>query len=257
MRTLSNFIDGRLVPPRSGGYLDDVNPATEEVIARIPDSEAGDVDDAVQAARRAFPSWRRTSAEQRSRLLLALADLIEAEADSLAKTESQDNGKTVLLARRLDIPRAVANFRFFATAILHESTSAHMTDGVALNYTLRQPMGVAGLISPWNLPLYLLSWKIAPAIASGNTCVAKPSELTPLTAQRLAELSLQAGIPAGVMNIVHGLGGKAGAALTEHPHVPLISFTGGTVTGEKVAATAAPKFKKLSLELGGKNPNLV
>jgi aminomuconate-semialdehyde/2-hydroxymuconate-6-semialdehyde dehydrogenase len=257
MRTLSNFIDGRLVPPRSGGYLDDVNPATEEVIARIPDSEAGDVDDAVQAARRAFPSWRRTSAEQRSRLLLALADLIEAEADSLAKIESEDNGKTVSLARRLDIPRAVANFRFFATAILHESTSAHMTDGVALNYTLRQPMGVAGLISPWNLPLYLLSWKIAPAIASGNTCVAKPSELTPLTAQRLAELSLQAGIPAGVMNIVHGLGGKAGAALTEHPHVPLISFTGGTVTGEKVAATAAPKFKKLSLELGGKNPNLV
>jgi aminomuconate-semialdehyde/2-hydroxymuconate-6-semialdehyde dehydrogenase len=257
MRTLSNFIDGRLVPPRSGGYLDDVNPATEEIIARIPDSDGADVDDAVQAARRAFPAWRQTPAEQRSRLLLALADLIEAEADSLAATESEDNGKTVSLARRLDIPRAVANFRFFGTAILHESTSAHMTDRAALNYTLRQPMGVAGLISPWNLPLYLLSWKIAPAIASGNTCVAKPSELTPLTAQRLAELSLQAGIPAGVINIVQGLGAKAGAALTEHPDVPLISFTGGTVTGERVAATAAPKFKKLSLELGGKNPNLI
>jgi len=257
MRTLSNFIGGAFVPPRSGEYLDDMSPATEEVIARIPDSDAADVDDAVQAAKRAFPAWSRTAAEQRSRLLLKLADLIEAELEPLAALESEDNGKTVSLARRLDIPRAVANFRFFATAILHDSTSAHVTDGTALNYTLRQPLGVAGLISPWNLPLYLLSWKIAPAIASGNSCVAKPSELTPLTAQRLAELSLQAGIPAGVINIVHGLGGKAGAALTEHRDVPLISFTGGTVTGEKVAAAAAPKFKKLSLELGGKNPNVI
>jgi aminomuconate-semialdehyde/2-hydroxymuconate-6-semialdehyde dehydrogenase len=190
-------------------------------------------------------------------LLLRLADLIERDLDELAALESRDNGETVVLAKRLDIPRAVANFRFFATAILHQSTEAHATDGIALNYTLRQPLGVAGLISPWNLPLYLLSWKIAPAIASGNTCVAKPSELTPLTANRLAELSLEAGIPAGVINIVHGLGGSAGAAITEHPDVAAISFTGGTVTGAKVAAAAAPRFKKLSLELGGKNPNLI
>jgi aminomuconate-semialdehyde/2-hydroxymuconate-6-semialdehyde dehydrogenase len=254
---LANFIDGLFVAPRGGAYLDDLEPATGELLARIPDSNRDDVDDAVRAAKRAFPSWSKTPVEQRSRLLLKLADLIEQHLDELAALESRDNGKTVALATRLDIPRAVANFRFFATAILHQSTEAHATDATALNYTLRQPIGVAGLISPWNLPLYLLSWKIAPAIASGNTCVAKPSELTPLTANRLAELSLEAGIPPGVINIVHGLGGSAGAAITEHPDVRLISFTGGTVTGAKVAAAAAPQFKKLSLELGGKNPNLI
>jgi len=211
----------------------------------------------VQAAKRAFPAWSATGAEERSRILLKIADLIEQNLDELARLESEDNGKTVALATRMDIPRAVANFRFFATAILHQSSEAHLTDQRALNYTLRQPIGVAGLISPWNLPLYLLSWKIAPALAAGNSCVAKPSELTPLTANRLAELSLEAGLPPGVMNIVHGYGAKAGAAICEHPDVPLISFTGGTVTGAKVAAAGAPLFKKLSLELGGKNPNLI
>jgi aminomuconate-semialdehyde/2-hydroxymuconate-6-semialdehyde dehydrogenase len=254
---LANFIDGKFVAPRSGAYFEDVNPATAETIAEIPDSDRRDVDDAVRAAKRAFSSWSGLRAEERSRVLLRLADLIEQNLESLARLESEDNGKPVALARRMDIPRAVANFRFFATAILHGSSEAHVTDSVALNYTLRQPVGVAGLISPWNLPLYLLSWKIAPAIAAGNTCVAKPSELTPLTANRLAELSLEAGLPAGVMNIVHGYGAKAGAALCEHPDVPLISFTGGTVTGGKVAAAAAPLFKKLSLELGGKNPNVI
>jgi aminomuconate-semialdehyde/2-hydroxymuconate-6-semialdehyde dehydrogenase len=254
---LANFIGGEFVAPRSGTYFDDLRPATGETIAEVPDSDARDVDLAVHAAKEAFGGWSRTSREDRSRLLLKIADLIEQNLDELALCESDDNGKPVSLAKRMDIPRAVANFRFFATAILHESTEAHATDGVALNYTLRQPIGVAGLISPWNLPLYLLSWKIAPALASGNTCVAKPSELTPLTAHRLAELSVEAGLPPGVMNIVHGLGGKAGAAICEHPDVPLISFTGGTVTGAKVAAAAAPMFKKLSLELGGKNPNLV
>lgn len=252
---LANFIDGAFVGTDS--YFDDIAPATEEVIAEIPDSDARDVDAAVQAAKRVFPAWSRTPAAERSRLLLKLADIIEKNLDELARCESEDSGKPISLAKKLDIPRAVANFRFFATAILHQSSEAHVTDSSALNYTLRQPHGVAGLISPWNLPLYLLSWKIAPAIASGNTCVAKPSELTPMTAHRLAGLSLEAGIPDGVINIVHGLGSKAGAAICEHPGVPLISFTGGTVTGAKVAAAAAPMFKKLSLELGGKNPNLV
>jgi aminomuconate-semialdehyde/2-hydroxymuconate-6-semialdehyde dehydrogenase len=255
LRLLANFIAGAFVASRS--YLDDIAPATGEVIAQIPDSDASDVDAAVRAAKNAFPSWSRTPAAERSRLLLKLADLIERNLDELARLESEDTGKTISLARRLDIPRAVANFRFFATAILHDSSEAHVTDAAALNYTLRHPLGVVGLISPWNLPLYLLSWKIAPAIAAGNTCVAKPSEITPLTANRLAELSIEAGIPAGVINIVHGLGAKAGAALCEHDDVAAISFTGGTVTGAKVAAAAAPKFKKLSLELGGKNPNLV
>lgn len=254
---LQNFIGGAFAGPASGSCFDDIEPATGNVIAEIPDSDARDIDAAVQAAKKAFPAWSKTPAEQRSRILLKLADLIEENFDELARCESQDNGKPLSLAKRMDIPRAVANFRFFATAILHHASEAHATDSSALNYTLRQPVGVAGLISPWNLPLYLLSWKIAPAIASGNTCVAKPSELTPLTAHRLAELSLEAGIPDGVMNIVHGTGPKAGAAICEHADVPLISFTGGTVTGAKVAAAAAPMFKKLSLELGGKNPNVI
>lgn len=254
---LGNFIGGAFVSPRSGEYFDDINPATAEVIATIPDSDERDVDDAVRAAKGAFPAWSRMPAAERSNRLLRLADLIEQNLDELARSESIDNGKTLALATRLDIPRAVANFRFFATAILHQSSEAHMTDAAALNYTLRQPLGVVGLISPWNLPLYLLSWKIAPAIAAGNTCVAKPSELTPLTANRLAELSIDAGIPPGVINIVHGYGNKAGRALTCHDDVAAISFTGGTVTGAAVAANAAPRFKKLSLELGGKNPNLI
>ncbi|HEV7425169.1 MAG TPA: aldehyde dehydrogenase [Thermoanaerobaculia bacterium] len=254
---IPNFIGREFVPPHSGGYFEDINPATAEVIAAIPDSDERDVDDAVRAARAAFPSWSRTPAAERSNLLLKLADLIENNLDELARIESIDNGKTISLARRLDIPRAVANFRFFATAILHQSSDAHLTDSSALNYTLRQPLGVVGLISPWNLPLYLLSWKIAPAIAAGNTCVAKPSELTPLTANRLAALSLEAAIPPGVINIVHGYGNKAGRALTCHDGIAAISFTGGTVTGAAVASNAAPRFKKLSLELGGKNPNLI
>jgi len=254
---VANFVNGAFVPPHSSEYFDDINPATAEVIARVPDSDERDVDDAVRAAKAAFSTWSRMPAAERSNLLLKLADLIERNLDELARTESIDNGKTLSLAKRLDIPRAVANFRFFATAILHQSSDAHMTDAAALNYTLRQPLGVVGLISPWNLPLYLLSWKIAPAIAAGNTCVAKPSELTPMTANRLAALSLEAGIPPGVINIVHGYGNKAGRALTCHDDVAAISFTGGTVTGAAVAANAAPRFKKLSLELGGKNPNLI
>jgi aminomuconate-semialdehyde/2-hydroxymuconate-6-semialdehyde dehydrogenase len=254
---LGNFIGGQFVAPRSGSYLDDFSPSTEEVIAQIPDSDERDIDDAVQAAKRAFPAWSRTPEAERSRLLLRLADLIEQNLDALAQLESTDSGKPLTLARTLDIPRAVANFRFFATAILHASSDAHFTDSAAINYTLRQPLGVVGLISPWNLPLYLLSWKIAPAIAAGNACVAKPSEMTPLTANRLAELSIEAGIPPGVINIVHGLGLKAGRALTAHDEVAAISFTGGTLTGAAVAANAAPRFKKLSLELGGKNPTVV
>jgi aminomuconate-semialdehyde/2-hydroxymuconate-6-semialdehyde dehydrogenase len=254
---LHNFIGGAFWPPESGAYFDDIGPATGQVIAEVPDSDERDVDAAVRAARRAFPSWSRTPAAERARLLMRLADLIEQNLEELAQLESRDSGKTITLARRLDIPRAVSNFRFFGSAILHFASEAHVTDANALNYTLRQPIGVAGLISPWNLPLYLLSWKIAPAIAAGNTCVAKPSELAPITANRLAELSLEAGIPPGVINIVHGYGMKAGRALTTHPDVPVISFTGGTVTGAGIAANAAPRFKKLSLELGGKNPNVI
>src|SRR5690606_34080310 len=184
----------------------------------------------------------------------------ERDLEPLARAETIDNGKPIALSRTIDIPRAASNMRFFATAILHTQGESHETDssqGRALNYTLRQPRGVAGAISPWNLPLYLFTWKIAPALATGNTVVAKPSEVTPMTAHRLASLCMEAGLPPGVLNIVHGLGPKVGAAIVRHPHVPAVSFTGGTATGAAIAREAAPMFKKLSLELGGKNPNII
>ena len=257
MKKVKNYIDGELVEPAGGEYFDDIEPATGRVCAAIPDSDERDIDRAVEAARRAFAGWSQTPASERSRLLLKIADLIERDLEELARLESTDTGKPLTTARSVDIPRAAANFRFFATAILHTKTEAHQTDGEALNLTLRKPRGVAGLISPWNLPLYLFTWKVAPAIATGNTAVGKPSELTPLTAQRLAELCREAGLPPGVLNIVHGAGEKAGAALVAHPDVPTISFTGGTETGAHIARTAAPMFKRLALECGGKNPTII
>jgi aminomuconate-semialdehyde/2-hydroxymuconate-6-semialdehyde dehydrogenase len=254
VRTLGNYIAGELVAPESARYLEDLEPATGQPLAKVPDSDARDVGRAVAAAAAAFPAWSGAPAAERSRILLQIAELIDARLEELARDESLDTGKPLDLARSLDIPRASANFRFFAGAILHGHSEAHVTDHTALNYTLRRPRGVAGLISPWNLPLYLLSWKIAPALAAGNTAVAKPSELAPLTAFRLAELCREAGLPAGVLNIVHGSGQQAGAALVGHPEVRTISFTGGTATGALIAAAAAPDFKKLTLEMGGKNP---
>ncbi len=254
---INNYIGGRFVAPVAGNYLDNVEPATGEPYSQVGDSDAQDVERAVAAAEEAFAGWSRTAAAERSRILLRIADLIERDIEKLARAESVDTGKPLSLARTLDIPRAASNFRFFATAILHTETEAHVTDNLALNYTLRQPRGIAGLISPWNLPLYLLSWKIAPAIACGNTAVAKPSELTPMTASMLCELCDEAALPAGVLNIVHGTGPNVGAPITAHPKINTISFTGGTVTGRKVAEACAPLFKKVSLELGGKNPTIV
>ncbi|MFL6527362.1 MAG: aldehyde dehydrogenase [Chthoniobacterales bacterium] len=252
-----NFINGEFVEPATSRFLENIEPATGKPYSQVADSDARDVEGAVGAARAAFAEWSCKPAADRSRTLLRIADLIERDIEQLARAESVDTGKALSLARSLDIPRAASNFRFFATAILHSESEAHITDGLALNYTLRQPRGIAGLISPWNLPLYLLSWKIAPAIACGNTCAAKPSELTPMTAFMLCELAREAGLPAGVMNIVHGTGANVGAAITAHPDINTISFTGGTVTGRKVAEAAAAHFKKVSLELGGKNPTLV
>ncbi len=254
---IQNYIDGQMVGPLSKQWLDDVEPATGTAYASVPDSGDEDVAAAVQAAARAFPSWSRTPAEERTRILLDLAARLEARLDEFARAESVDTGKPISLARAMDIPRAVANFRFFATGAMHLHSESHATDHRALNYTLRRPRGVAGVISPWNLPLYLLTWKIAPALATGNTVVAKPSEMTPMTAYLLAQVARDAGLPPGVLNIVHGRGAGAGAALVRHPAVPTISFTGGTATGASIAQTAAPLFKKVALELGGKNPNLV
>ncbi len=258
MEKISNYIGGKLIDPVDGKYIDNIEPATGKVYGQIPDSDDKDVDLAVKAAEEAFPSWSKTSLKERSEILLKISRLIDENLDSLAEEESRDNGKPVKLAKRVDIPRASANFHFFATALLHDSSLSHfMEHEPAINYTLRRPIGVAGCISPWNLPLYLFTWKIAPALATGNTVVAKPSEITPFTAFRLSQICIEAGLPAGVLNIVHGLGPKVGNAIVAHEQVKAISFTGGTKTGESIAREAAPKFKKLSLELGGKNPNII
>ncbi len=257
METILNYINGEMVEPVGGAYLDNINPSTGLVYAKTPDSDARDIENAVAAATQAFPAWSNMPTNLRSAAMMKLADLIEANLDELAMTECVDNGKPLSLARSLDIPRAVENFRFFATAIIHFHSESHLMDSVALNYTLRKPRGVAGIISPWNLPLYLLSWKIAPALATGNTVVAKPSEVTPMTAYKLSLLCQQAGLPAGVLNIVHGTGARSGAALVAHKSVPTISFTGGTATGAEIARSAGPMFKKVALEMGGKNPNII
>ena len=257
MLTIQHFIDGRYTDAASGQWLDKTDPATGQVVARVPDGDHRDVDAAVDAAARAFPRWSRTPAAERSRLLLAIASRIEGQLERLAMAECIDGGKTLRQARTVEIPRAAANFRFFATAVEHFHSEAYRTDQLALNYTLRQPRGVAGLLSPWNLPLYLFTWKIAPALATGNTVVAKPSELTPTTAHLLTEICQEVGLPPGVFNVVHGYGHKVGAALVAHPLVPTISFTGGTAVGAEIAKVAAPLFKKLTLELGGKNPNIL
>jgi len=259
---LANLIDGRLQAPLHNAWLDVHEPATGTVFAHCPDSSAADVDAAVAAAGRAAAGWANTPIDERARLLQALADLIEARLEEFATLESRDSGKPASLARSLDIPRAVSNLRYFAAAIIGWSSESHAMEAGALgasaiNYTLHQPLGVVGCISPWNLPLYLFTWKIAPALAAGNTVVAKPSEVTPCTAALLGELSIAAGFPPGVLNIVHGRGPTVGQAIVEHPAVQAISFTGSTITGAHIASAAAPQFKKVSLEMGGKNPAIV
>lgn len=257
MQKLQNYINGELIAPKAQQYLDNYEPATGEVYSLIPDSDAHDVQMAFDAAKAAFPAWNNTALEERMLIMMRIADGIERRMDEFVAAESKDNGKPLKLARAVDIPRAVSNFRFYASALQHFASESHAMPGVGINYTLRQAIGVVGCISPWNLPIYLFSWKIAPALAMGNTVVAKPSEVTPYTAYLLSQVCIEAGLPKGVLNIVHGLGGKVGQAIVEHPEIKAISFTGGTETGKRIAATAAPMFKKLSLELGGKNPTVV
>jgi len=254
---LENYIGGNLIAPLSGKFIDNINPASGEVYGQIPDSNEKDIDAAVHAAQKAFPMWSVTPVEERFRILNRIAELIDASLDELALAETNDNGKPLWLSKRVDIPRASANFRFFATGIMHFSSESHNMEDKAVNYTLRQPIGMVGCISPWNLPLYLFTWKIAPAIAAGNCVLAKPSEVTPVTAFLLSKICKEAGLPGGVLNIIHGTGANAGEAIVSHPAVKAISFTGSTRAGERIASIAAPKFKKLSLELGGKNPAII
>lgn len=257
MEKLKNFIKGEFVDPIGGKWMPKISPATGQTIYEMPDSEEIDVVNAVKAAHEALEKWSQTKAEERAKILYRIGDLIEQNLEKLALAETEDVGKPLALSKSLDIPRAATNFRFFASRILHKSEKATDMDGEAINYELRQPVGVVGLISPWNLPLYLLTWKIAPALACGNTAVCKPSELTSKTAVMLGELMNQAGLPPGVCNIVLGLGEPVGRTMAEHPGVSAVSFTGGTATGAKIQGYAGAQFKKVSLELGGKNATIV
>ncbi|MEI9956905.1 MAG: aldehyde dehydrogenase family protein [Ferruginibacter sp.] len=254
---LENFIGGNFTAPISGGYLDNVNPSIAEVYGQIPNSNATDVDAAVKAAQKALPEWSIAPTEKRFSILNKIADLIDENFEALALAETNDNGKPLWLSKRMDIKRASENFRFFATAIMHFATESHAMEDKAINYTLRQPVGIVGCISPWNLPLYLFTWKIAPALAAGNCVIAKPSEVTPVTSFLLAKICKEAGLPDGVLNILFGDGPTCGEAIVQHSEIKAISFTGSTRAGERIASIAAPMFKKLSLELGGKNPAII
>ena len=254
---LENYIGGAFVAPQQKKYFDNYNPATAELLCAVPDSTQEDVDAAVLAAKKAFPSWSTTAAEQRFLILNKIAALIDEHLEVLALAETNDNGKPLTLSTRVDIPRASSNFRFFATGLMHFASESHSMEDKAINYTLRQPIGVVGCISPWNLPLYLFTWKIAPALAAGNCVIAKPSEVTPNTAYLLSKICKEAGLPDGVLNILHGGGQHCGSAIVAHPEIKAISFTGSTRAGKEIASVAAPMFKKISLELGGKNPAII
>jgi len=257
MEKLKNFINGEYRAPINSQYIENFEPSTGEVYSLIPNSCKEDVDLAVKSAEEAFPLWSKMSKEERSNILVNLAKGIEAKSEEFINAESKDNGKPVSLARSVDIPRSIANFHFFATAILHFASESHNMEGLGINYTVRKPIGIVGCISPWNLPLYLFSWKIAPALASGNCVIAKPSEVTPYTAYLLGQVAKDAGLPPGVLNILHGEGNLVGDSIVKHPSIKAISFTGGTATGSIIAQKAASMFKKTSLELGGKNPNII
>ena len=256
MLTIQNFIDGSFINPVGNQWLDLINPATNEVFGNIPASQEDDVLLAVEAATKSQIAWQNCSSNERFLLLNRIADGIEEHLEELALAETNDTGKPLQASRTIDIPRAAANFRFFATAAIHFASESHAAPD-SINYTLRQPIGIVGCISPWNLPLYLFTWKIAPALATGNCVIAKPSEMSPTTAYLLGKIVKEAGLPDGVLNILHGLGPQVGMAMVAHPKIKAISFTGGTKTGQTISSVAAPMFKKLSLELGGKNPCIV
>jgi aminomuconate-semialdehyde/2-hydroxymuconate-6-semialdehyde dehydrogenase len=255
--TIKNYINGELRDALSNKIINVVNPSIGKIYGTLPDSDSQDVMLAIEAAKEALPAWKILSFEQRFDLLLKLANGIETRMNEFVEAESMDNGKPQWLAAQSDIPRAISNLKFFASAQMNFPSESHHTPNQGLNYTLRQPIGIVGCISPWNLPLYLFTWKIAPALAAGNTVVAKPSEVTPYTAYLLSTVCIEIGFPKGVLNIVHGLGAKVGQAIVEDKRVKAIAFTGGTVTGRAINIECAKQFKKVSLELGGKNPNII
>ncbi|GIV43606.1 MAG: hypothetical protein KatS3mg035_0729 [Bacteroidia bacterium] len=244
MEKILNYINGEFIVSRTDEWIENYEPATGQVYSVLPRSQAEDIQFAYEAAKNAFPLWSQLTHEERSNYLLKIANTIEKRLEDFAIAESKDTGKPIKLARSIDIPRAISNFRFFATAILHTHDEAYDMGKIGFNYVKRKPLGVAGLIAPWNLPLYLLTWKIAPALAVGNTAIAKPSEVTPYTAYLLAKVCEEVGLPKGVLNIVHGLGKEAGEAIVTHPKIPILSFTGGTTTGKTYRTTSRSFTKK-------------
>ena len=257
MEKLFNFINGNFVPPNSSKYMDVFEPATGQPYARVSDSNSADVETAYESAQNAFENWSGLSVEERAVYLIKIADGLESRLEEFSEYESRDTGKPISLAKSVDIPRAVSNFRFFAEFSQSYNFESELINSQSINKIRRSPLGVVACISPWNLPLYLFSWKIAPALIAGNTVVAKPSEITPYTAYKLGEICKDAGLPPGVLNIIHGQGNTAGDALVSHPKIKAISFTGGTATGKLIAEKTASSFKKLSLEMGGKNPAVI
>jgi aminomuconate-semialdehyde/2-hydroxymuconate-6-semialdehyde dehydrogenase len=257
MEKLFNFINGNFVPPNSSKYMDVFEPATGQPYARVSDSNSADVETAYESAQNAFENWSGLSVEERAVYLIKIADGLESRLEEFSEYESRDTGKPISLAKSVDIPRAVSNFRFFAEYGQSYNFESELINSQSINKIRRSPLGVVACISTWNLPLYLFSWKIAPALIAGNTVVAKPSEITPYTAYKLGEICKDAGLHPGVLNIIHGQGNTAGDALVSHPKIKAISFTGGTATGKLIAEKTASSFKKLSLEMGGKNPAVI
>ncbi|ORY07843.1 aldehyde dehydrogenase [Basidiobolus meristosporus CBS 931.73] len=254
---IDNFINGEYIAPSSGQYIDNFNPSTGKVYSQVANSGVEDVNNAVEAASKALPLWSATSREERSKVLLRIADLLEARAEEIGRAESEDQGKPATMAIHGDVPKSAAMFRYFGTLILHTKETVNVMDGVGMSYTQRMPVGVCALVSPWNFPLYLLVWKIAPCIAAGCTAVCKPSEFTSVTANMLCAVMKEAGLPDGVCNMVFGTGSQTGSVLVEHPQVAAISFTGGCETGSKINEAGSRGLKKVALELGGKNANIV
>ena len=253
---LRNYISGEFIEPETGEWLENFSPATGKIIALVPKSGQTDINMAVESAIQALPSWSALTNVDRANWLDKIADKLETKYEEIAELESKDTGKPISLAREVDAYRSVKNFRFFANMIRNLNEESYEMED-ATNRVIYKPVGVGALITPWNLPLYLLSWKVAPAIGMGNTVVCKPSEMTPLTADLLMKTIDEIGLPKGVVNLVHGDGMGAGSPLVSHENVSLVSFTGGTSTGSIVAKSAASSFKKLSLELGGKNASII
>ena len=257
MKKIKNYINGEFLESSTKNKIDNINPATGKIISTFPRSNHNDIALAVNVAKKSFSSWKNLSIKERAGYLIKLGEEIKKNANELAAAETIDTGKPIQLSKKMDISRSSKNLIYFGNAIIHNSSEFHKMDNNTFNYTLRQPVGVVGCIAPWNLPLYLLTWKIAPALATGNTVIAKPSELTPYTAYLLSKICKKINLPKGVLNIIYGLGSEAGEALVLHKDVPIITFTGGTETGKKIMKNSARNLKKISLELGGKNPNII